>query len=170
MNWYCLTTPPQREFKARDALDALGLETLCPVEYRRRRKNAMSNAIVVYAAPAIPGYVVARITDDAWSDVIRIEDQQGRRLIRGALGSEGIARPLPALALAALRTLHQTEPVVSVSKGIMVGDIVIIQGGPFDGHRCRVTRKEGATVAVILNLFGSMREIAIDQARLALAA
>lgn len=161
MSWYVLTCPPGSDIQAATVLETGGHAVLLPLEYRFRRRHPQGPA-VVYPVSIMAGYLVADLGERPdWPAVLHLEKSNGKRLVSGVLGMGREPYALPALAVAHVRTMVLTHLVVPLTRGLSVGDVVIIESGPFAGHRAKVTRVARGNARVALEMFGALREIDI---------
>ena len=159
--WFCLTCPPGQDISAATAMESGGYSVLLPLEYRFKRRHASGPAIV-YPVSIMAGYLVAELGEKPdWPAILHLEKSNGKRLVNGVLGMGREPYALPALAVAHVRTMVLTHLVVPLTRGLDVGDIVIIESGPFAGRRARVTRVSRGNARVALEMFGALREIDI---------
>lgn len=168
MSWFVLTTPPQMELKAADAIRAHGAEVVCPIEHKYMRRN---NIAVARAVAMLPRYLL--VEPPQALDLYRysaLTDRAGKRLIVGALGMNGMPSPVPAISVSYMRGLETDRPIVQPQRGLRAGDRVIINDGPYAGCVVTVARVYRGKVDVLINLFGSLREVPIDPAKLERAA
>lgn len=161
MSWFCLTCPPGQDIAAAGALEARGCNVALPLEYRFKRRHASGPAIV-YPVSIMSGYLVAQLGETPdWPAVLHMEKGNGKRLVNGVLGMGREPYALPTLVVQHVRNMVLEHLVVPLTRGLMVGDTVIIESGPFAGHRAKVTRVRRGHARVALNMFGALREIDI---------
>ena len=159
-HWYCLTCPPGADIQAAEALEADGYSVLLPLEYRFKRRHPKGPA-VVYPVSIMAGYLVAELAEYDLPRVRRLEKISGKRLIHGVLGMDDKPYALPSLVVTYVRNMVLQHLVVPLTRGLVVGDIVIIESGPFAGKRAKVTSLRRGNARVVLNMFGALREIDI---------
>jgi len=173
MIWHILTTAPQREFAAQDALRRLGLSTMIPVEYRwhdvRKHGGTKKAKIekVVKAHPLWPRYVFVGCDRFGfpWREVYSLH-ADGRPLITGALYRNGMPYALShveRLHIGQLTDVAKPQVPPDPSRRLYPGDKVRIIAGPFSGFPATVhrTAKNGESVTVIKKLFGTLVEATI---------
>lgn len=161
MSWYCLTCPPGQELPAAAALEAAGCIVALPLEYRFKRRHETGPA-VVYPVAVMPRYLCADLGDAPnWPSILHMEKGNGKRLITGVLGMGREPYALPQLVITYVRQMVLSHLVVPLTRGLMVGDTVIIESGPFAGQRAKVTRVRRGSARVALNLLGALREVDI---------
>lgn len=169
MLWHILTVPPQREFKAAEALASIAASVMLPVEYRwhdARKQGGPKKAKtekVVKAHPLWPRYVFAGFTNFVpWHQLYNLHSG-GSQLITGALYHNGMPYALSNVERLAVRSLCDIEaPRVppDAAPRLAVGDKVRINGGPYAGRLAIVTKLKGNRTHVdfLEALFGSLTE------------
>lgn len=177
MIWHILTTAPQREFAAQDALKRLGLSTMIPVEYRwhdaRKAGHAAKKGKTekeVRAHPLWPRYVFVGCDrfQTPWHEIYAI-NHAGRQVITGALYRNGMPYALShteRLHIGALTDVAKPQVPPDPSRRLYPGDRVRIIDGPFNGQPAQVhkTAKNGESVRVMVSLFGTLTEATVPVA------
>ena len=163
MSWYALVVPPMRERAAVEVLQHY-YEAFSPIEYVHRRTNLRApNAKKIAIPRAIfPRYVFA--LDPDWYTIRRLEIPGTMTpIVSKVLGVNG--RPSPISMQEVLNLMHVAEhgppQTIPVSRGFAPGDIVIVGDGPFKGHKVKVTRSDRNSIAVLIDILGSMREVPV---------
>lgn len=170
MIWHILTCAPQREFKAQDAIQSIGLSTMLPVEYKwhdvRKHGGTKKGKTekVVKAHPLWPRYVFAGFAMPfvPWHQLYNLH-AGGSQLITGALYHNGMPYALSHVERLSVRSLCDIEaPTVNPmqARQIQAGDKVRIVDGPFAGQLHKVTKaaKNGESIRIMVSLFGSLTE------------
>lgn len=169
MPWYCLTTRPQSEILCAESLyGMLGYQALVPVDYKLRRRSPITNTAVVYPVPVMPRYVVVDLEEHPNWYKLRNVEVRGRPAVTSVLSMDEEPYPLPALAVAAVKSMIDERLVVPLAPGLRVGDTAIIEGGQHAGKRAkvkRVIRPNLADVSMLLTFFGSLHEVQIKSVR-----
>lgn len=174
MIWHILTTAPQREFAAQEALNRLGLSTMIPVEYRwhdaRKAGHAAKKGKTekeVRAHPLWPRYVFVGCDrfQTPWREIYDL-NHAGRPLVTGALYRNGMPYDLShteRLHIGALTDIAKPQVPPDPSRRLYPGDRVRIIDGPFNGQPAMVhkTAKNGESVRVMVSLFGRLTEATV---------
>lgn len=177
MIWHILTTAPQREFAAQDALRRLGLSTMIPVEYRwhdaRKAGQASKKGKTekeVRAHPLWPRYVFVGCEwfQFPWREVYAL-NHVGRPLVTGALYRNGLPYALTGtekLNVEHLTDVKKPEVPPDPSRRLYPGDRVRIVDGPFNGQPATIhkTAKNGESYKIIVSLFGTLTEATVPVA------
>lgn len=177
MIWHILTTAPQREFAAQEALKRFGLSTMIPVEYRwhdaRKAGHAAKKGKTkkeVRAHPLWPRYVFVGCDrfQTPWHEIYAI-NHAGRQVITGALYRNGMPYALShteRLHIGALTDIAKPQVPPDPSRRLYPGDRVRIIDGPFNGQPAQVhkTAKNGESVRVMVSLFGTLTEATVPVA------
>lgn len=174
MIWHILTTAPQREFAAQDALRRLGLSTMIPVEYRwhdaRKAGHAAKKGKTekeVRAHPLWPRYVFVGCDrfQTPWREIYDL-NHAGRPLVTGALYRNGMPYALShteRLHIGALTDVAKPQVPPDPSRRLYPGDKVRITDGPFSGYVATIhkTAKNGESIRVMVALFQSLAEATV---------
>lgn len=172
MIWHILTVAPQTEMRVDQALRDMGYETLFPMDYVIRRRNRHENP-VVSPVPAMRGYMpIGSEIEPNWAAIHELKSTNGRRMVIGALGHNHLPEPISTLAVQRLRDMCTVGPpeAIPASRQVKVGEVAIILDGPYAGHRVIVRRLKPKDTTVLMNMFGSMREVDITANSLEAAA
>ncbi|CDP52343.1 hypothetical protein [Devosia sp. DBB001] len=165
LNWYALTTHPQKEYTLAHILRSLGVETFVPTQTRWRATNRHTKARrhkEEMAFAVVPRYVFAGFPGTPpWFHLSQIP------LVTGVVGDKEQALRLnrfrfiefaAAYANGALRAPVEQRHMRSREE-FGVGDQVTIVSGAFRDHVVPVTQIDGDMGTVLLSLFGTEREI-----------
>ena len=177
MIWHILTTAPQREFAAQDALRRLGLSTMIPVEYRwhdaRKAGHAAKKGKTekeVRAHPLWPRYVFVGCDrfQTPWREIYDL-NHAGRPLVTGALYRNGMPYALShteRLHIGQLTDVAKPQVPPDPSRRLYPGDKVRITDGPFAGYVATIhkTAKNGESIRVMVALFQSRAEATVPVA------
>ena len=171
MNWHILTTAPQRELKAQEALTKLGLSVMLPVEYRwhdirkagtqKGKKGSIEREVRPH--PLFPRYVFAGYDDRIDWQAIEAVHHNGHKIITGALrdpisGYRYRLQHIEALRIRSLCDIEAPRVPPSSSLALRPGDLVRITDGPFSGQLAKVTKQalNKETIRATHALLGSL--------------
>lgn len=160
MHWYVLTTAPQRELDARDALSRKGIKAWAPQEWieQRQRRHDHHAAPMWRARPYLNRYVLAQLASPHDVTTILYEMSRSQRPpVTGYLGNHGRPVPVPDSALAALREIDGRHRSLPMQRVLTKGQIVHIHGRP-----ATVRKIKGGKATALMDWLGAQREVEID--------
>jgi transcription antitermination factor NusG len=153
--WYAYRTAIKGEWRAKYGIEALGFETFMPMErraiIRRRRKVLIESPLF-----ARYGFVHFDIHKDEWGEIHTIDG------IESLLTNNQIPVRVPTYEIDQLKLAAKFGLFDRTKKPdpFKPGDEIKIEEGPFSGFIGKVIRaRTGDRVDILLNFFGSMREI-----------
>jgi transcriptional antiterminator RfaH len=127
LSWYTIRSKPNKEDFLSRQLKAHELEVFFPV-LRVKPVNPRSRKI----RPYFPNYLFLRVD----LDVINISDLQWMPGASNLVSFDGVPASVPDSLIDAIRKKvnHHNEVMENQTKNFVVGDEVVIQGGPFAGY------------------------------------
>ena len=146
MSWLVIIAKPNCEYAAEE--DLAPVAGYCPKRLVRRRPRKMHGRTILRPMPRFPGYLFAADDQAGVAALIR-RSSNLRGFIR--LG-EGIGR-VEDEVVAALKAADMIPPDEPQPLRLVIGDRVVIAGGPLEGKSGEVVRVAGDNVGV--NLLGS---------------
>ncbi|MBI4875769.1 MAG: UpxY family transcription antiterminator [Acidobacteria bacterium] len=153
--WYALTTKPQHERKAVQALNIQGFQTFLPF-YKSRRQ--WSDRAKTLELPLFPGYVFCRFTLEQRLRVL------ASSYILSVICVGRQPQPVADQEIESIRTMVASGMRVEPWEFLEVGQRVRIQGGSLDGlSGLLVQEKDALRVVVSVNLL--RRSVAVEIAR-----
>ena len=162
MDWYAVTTAPQREFDVAAALRERGLATLVPIEYKWRRKSPHSPHKKKKAYPVFTRYVFVGFEDrPQWYPLADIEPRPIR-----AICFNGQPAKLTAQDVGYLQSFTPDSQASNPHKAIQVGKPAQVAIGPFAGYTALVENISGERARMALSIFGDFRPVEIPLASL----
>jgi transcription antitermination factor NusG len=173
MPYFVLTTAPQLEFRARDALVERGYTVVMPHEeheivrrYSPRLKDMRPPTI--RKTPIMRRYLFVQAPNSgAVGEIVYRMSLAPRRLITGYLGSYGNPMAVPDEHVSAIqamsgRRITQGTPI----KPLQVGDVARIINGPASGQTATVRSTRNGKVKMLLTWLGSQREVEVTASSL----
>lgn len=162
MKWFALVVPSQRELAAVRELSRIGCRAFAPVEYRAVRvsPHRKAKAVEPRPHPLFSRYVFAESPD--WYEIRQLQIK-GKPLVTSVLSSNGQPYRLPALEVLHLLNLGENGPpqTIDPARNLQAGDHAVIADGPFKGHAVKVAHAGYDSARVLVNVFNSLREIAV---------
>lgn len=160
MTWFALKTEPQKEFAAVRILQRLGYTVFLPIEDKTRRSRGRVRKRFVVTYPMMRSYVFCHFDGHPpWFRIARLN------VIIGVVGFDGRPAAIPDLAIVKLMaTSGQSIPhrrSVNTHKALKTGDMAEIISGQFFGQIVPVTGLRGQKAKIMLELFGTKREVDI---------
>lgn len=153
--WYAYRTAIKCEWRAKLGIDALGFETFMPMEtraiVRRRRKVTIESPLF-----ARYGFFHMDINKDEWGEIQLVDG------VEAVLTNNQIPVRVPTYEIDQLKLAAKFGLFDRTKKPdpFKPGDEVRIEEGPFSGFIGKVLKaRTGDRVDILLNFFGSMREI-----------
>lgn len=158
MNWFALRVAPMKEFAIEQILQKRGVTAFCPTETKWRRVGAKKKRTPVQRA-MLPRYIMIRYPDP-WAIVRAMQD----RGVCGVVCFAGVPAEIPEHSIAwlakrsgaAVPTRH-----VPVHRAFAPGDRVEIVSGPFQGWCVELKEIKGEVGRVLLELFGTERQVPV---------
>jgi len=143
MNWYAVHTKPRQESLADLNLRRLSIETFCPL---LKRDKVIRQRRQVAIEPLFPGYLFARFDLD--SQYRAVNYSMGVRSLV-SFGSNPVV--VEDAVVESIQTKLQDGCILVRPVSFMPGDIVRIEGGPFQGFEAVFEREmNGQQRAVLL--------------------
>ncbi len=159
VRWYALTTRPQHERKAVQALDIKGFQTFLPL-YRTRRQ--WSDRRKILDLPLFPGYVFCRFTPEERLRVLTSPN------ITSVVGVGKRPCPLPDEEVQAIQAMVASGLPLEPWHFLTAGQRVRIQGGALDGLT-GIVALEKNSLRVVVNVELLRRSVAVEISRERLA-
>ena len=162
MPFYVLTTAPQLEFRAEEALRQRGIRVVVPHEERelpRRRPGNQRGEFRKYAL--LPRYLFVNLeTDGELGSLIYAMSRGSKKLITGYLAANGKPGKIAETDVSFLESISGKR----VSYGpeiptLRIGDVGRIINGPYAGQSSAITGLRGERAGMILKMLGGMREV-----------
>jgi transcription antitermination factor NusG len=156
---YVLAIRSQQHVRLSERLLELGIELWYPMRAVWRKHRSKPRQRKEY--PLIPSYMFV------WVDleVISVREILSIDGAISFLNAGGHPEPVPEGAMQAIRQCNERgdhdETLKRIEK-LMIGREVIIDAGPFNGHRGVVTRIKGDTITADVWLFGRRQPIKIS--------
>ncbi|MBO6755459.1 MAG: hypothetical protein JJ902_03980 [Roseibium sp.] len=173
-HWYALRVKSQKEFVTQDLLKERGLMTYVPVRKEWRHRNKFDRAKKhkeLISFPEAVGYVFVGFTPNQlwqgavphWLKIFELPT------VKGVVGINSRPARIPPVRLSAWAKVHPNgvqrpdkEAYMRTHKEFKEGDTARICNGPFADKEVPVKSIEGIKTTVILEVFGSWREIVVD--------
>lgn len=153
--WYALTTRPQHERKAAQALDIKGFQTFLPL-YRALRQ--WSDRRKTLDLPLFPGYVFCRFTPEQRLRVLTSPN------ITSVVGVGRRPSPIPEVEVRAIQAMVASGLPVEPWKYLEIGQRVRIEGGALDGLTGIVVQEKNS-FRVVVNVELLRRSVAVEISR-----
>ncbi|GLI23472.1 transcription antitermination factor NusG [Xanthobacter flavus] len=173
LEWYVIRVAPQKEFVVQELLSRKGIVTYCPSDSRWRRKTRFQKAKQLIPYPLMPSYVFAGFVPGvpAWLDLFSIGPVLGCVGVHGEprrVRPEGMKKLIGSYRNGLVRP--DEEQFMKTWREYKRGDLVRISQGPFEGIVVPVVEVKGPNAKILLQMFGSEREEAIETWKLEPAA
>ena len=144
MEWYAVQTKPRQEKTAETSLNRFGVSVFSP---RLKTERIVRRKARTLVSPLFPGYLFARF--DLQADYRKVRYAHGVRDIVSQGGKpievgEGVISTIQARVVGGHVALPQ--------RGFQKGEVVRIQGGPFEGFEAVFEREMPAQQRVVLLL------------------
>lgn len=159
--WYAFRVSPQKEFAAVDVLKRRGVSATVPYEVKFLRSRQSNKKKVEKAYPLLVGYVLADLPGP-WAiwEVMRLSD-----LVKSVVGFAGAPAVLNQCQVE--RMLKQSGQQIAnvrsanTRRSLARGDQAILNGHGFAAYPVRVEEIKGARAMVLLEMFGTTRQVAV---------
>ncbi len=167
LDWYAFVTAPQKEYTCAHILRRRGIATFIPTETRWRSTNRYTksrNLKEEMAFPVVPRHLFAGFPAGTMPPWYWLGDFP---LILGVIGHKGrphkanraqFCKFAPVYANGSLRAPPEQRHM-RTREEFGVGDNVEILDGPFRDHQVRVIEINGNMATVVLQLFGTDRQV-----------
>lgn len=173
MNWYCLVSAPQMEFRAESAIRERNYSVVVPYEERELRAQYSRRLGAVpeprfRKMPLFRGYAIVKAHDE--TDICRLLYQMSngpRRLVSRVLRTEGRMGPPSPLPAECMDYLNEISGKRITSRfeiaPLKVGDVArIASEHPFAGQQSTITAKTKTGAKMLLAVLNSMRVVEIQ--------
>lgn len=164
-NWFCFTTPPQKEAAAMAWLAQRGIEAWRPTETRWRKIPRGKRNKVAYEAGIIPRYVFAAFeTAPDWfalqscrwlSGVVQVPDRPG------------VPRVITEAEMARMTQIPQRiadeREAFRLANVIRKGDWAKITSGALEGLAVMVIDTDGQTAQISVEILGAVSKIEVGR-------
>jgi transcription antitermination factor NusG len=164
MTWYVITTAPQLEFRAEEALRQRGIRVVVPHEERELKRRTVSNVRGQFRKYALlPRYIFVELeTESELGSLIYAMSRGNKKLITGYLAASGKPGKIAATDVQFLETVSGKR----VSYGpeirtLRIGDVGRIINGPLAGQSSTITGLRGERARMIIKMLDGMREIEV---------
>ncbi len=164
-NWYCFTTPAQKEPAALAWLAFRGIEAWRPTETRWRNVPRGKRKKVAYEAGIIPRYIFA-----AFSDAPNWYALQSCRYLSGVVqvpGMPGVPRIITEGEMARMTQIPQRladeREAKRLANVIRKGDWAKITSGALEGVAVQVIDIAGDTARISVELLGAESKIEVQR-------
>ena len=158
MNWYLLQIKPKGHGRAFENLQRQGFDVFCPLIVKTTKKN---NQFLNRKIPLFPGYLFMGTPVDPvpWNSI------NGTRGVSRAVSLDGTYRPVNTHIIKGLKCRCDKDDVVQKMSGIIAGDRVKIERGPFSDFICNVEEiADNKRVWILIDLLQKQTktEISLD--------
>ena len=158
MNWYLLQIKPNGHDRALEHLQRQGFDVFCPLIVKTTKKN---NKFLNRKIPLFPGYLFMGTSVDPvpWNSI------NGTRGVSRAVSLDGTYRPVNIHIIKGLKCRCDKDDVVQKMSGIIAGDRVKIERGPFSDFICNVEEiADNKRVWILIDLLQKQTktEISLD--------
>lgn len=172
--WYALRVASQKEFVTQDLLKERGLMTYVPVRKEWRHRNKFDKAKrqkQLVSFPEAVGYVFVGFTpNQLWRDQVpywlKLFDIS---TVVGVVGFENRPMLIDRMKLVAWSRIHPNglqrpnkEAYMRTHREFEEGDIVRVCAGPFVDHEVPVVSIDEGKSTVLIELFGTEREVVVE--------
>tara|TARA_B100001173_G_scaffold273856_1_gene253157 strand:+ start:86 stop:580 length:495 start_codon:yes stop_codon:yes gene_type:complete len=158
MNWYLLQIKPNGHGRAFENLQRQGFDVFCPLILKTTKKNSR---FLNRTIPLFPGYLFMGTPIDPvpWNSI------NGTRGVSKVVSLDGTYRPVNTHIIEGLKCRCDKDGVVQKMGGIIAGDRVKIERGPFSDFICNVEEiADNKRVWVLIDLLQKQTrtEISLD--------
>jgi transcriptional antiterminator RfaH len=158
MNWYLLQIKPKGHGRAFENLQRQGFDVFCPLIVKTTKKN---NKFLNRKSPLVPGYLFMGTAVDPvpWNSI------NGTRGVSRAVSLDGTYRPVNTHIIKGLKCRCDKDDVIQKMSGIIAGDRVKIERGPFSDFICNVEEiADNKRVWILIDLLQKQTktEISLD--------
>jgi transcription antitermination factor NusG len=162
--YYVLTTAPQLEFRAEDALRQRGIKVVVPHKECELKRRTVSNVRGQFRKYALlPRYIFVELETDGQLGALIYSMSRGtKKIITGYLACNGKPGKIAETDVQFLETISGKK----VSYGpeirtLRIGDVGRIISGPLAGQSSTITGIRGERARMILKMLDGMREVEI---------
>lgn len=155
LRWYALTTRPQHERRAAQALEIKGFQTFLPL-YQARRQ--WSDRTKLLELPLFPGYLFCRFTAEQRLRIVTSPN------ITSIVGVGKKPFPVADEEIQAIRTMIASGLPLEPWQYLEVGQRVRIEGGSLDGLT-GILVQEKNSLRVVVNVDLLRRSVAVEISR-----
>lgn len=158
MTYFAFRVPPQKEFATVEALKRRGFSAAVPFEVRFLRRHGRKRQKIERPYPLLIGYVIVDMQEPfPWGAIFRLD------LIKSVVGFGGVPAPLNP---------EQTQRMIGLSgqqfpnrrntrRSLAKGDLAYLNGHGYSEFPVKVEGIEGERAKVMLELFGTEREVMV---------
>ena len=169
-HWYAVETPPQKEWVCADLLKRAGFTSWIPTYKKRRKVGRAPVRFENVDKPFIPSLVFVDVGGDLASDMGLWSRLASCRMVKHIIGSGGVPRTITASQIDRMAEtrgqLHALEMARAEAARVKVDNRVIVTAGAFQGVDGTVKELHGHRAKVLLQFFGSTRDVEIGVAHL----
>lgn len=159
--WYAFRVTPQKEFAAVDILTRRGVRATVPYEVKFLRRTQSRKKAVQKPYPLLVGYVLV--------DLARPENVAGvfvlSHLVRSVVGFNGSPAVLDQCQVERMLKQSGTQipnrRSVNTRKSLAKGDDAVLNGHGFAAYPVRVEEIKGERAMVLIEMFGTTRQVAV---------
>lgn len=167
--WYAFRVTPQKEFATVDVLRRRGVSATVPYEVKYLRKTLTRKKAVAKAYPLLVGYVLADLPGPhAIYSVMNLS-----YLIKSVVGFSGVPAILNQCQVERMMAQSGQQIAnrqsVNTRRSLAKGDDAILNGHGFAAYPVRVEEIKGARAMVLIEMFGTTRQVAVRLETLAAA-
>ncbi len=169
-HWYAVETPPQKEWACSELLKRSGFTPWIPT-YQKRKK--VGRAPVRYAnvdKPFIPSLVFVDVGGNLEADMWLWSRLASCRLVRHIIGNGETPKAITKEQIDRMAEtrgqLHALELARAEAARVSVDSPVTVTAGAFQGVHGTVKELQGHRAKVLLEFFGSTRDVEIGVAHL----
>jgi len=159
--WYAFRVTPQKEFATVDVLKRRGVSATVPYEVKFLRRHGSQKKKLEKAYPLLVGYVLADLPGPhAIYPVMNLS-----YLIKSVVGFSGVPAVLDQCQVE--RMLKQSGQQIAnvrsanTRRSLARGDQAILNGHGFAAYPVKVEEIKGARAMVLLEMFGTTRQVAV---------
>ena len=168
LQWYVLQVTPTQEFAVVNDLDRRRVFAFTPTRtiYRRANRATKEGRLKVY--PSAPGYVIIGLKPEQlrWAAVFTCPGVQGvimneDKPVQLRRRRHGLGHPVTAILKHLVEVHPEAAKFMKAGLEYAPGQRVKFDGGPLEGIEgiVQALRAEDATACVLLEMFGSAREV-----------
>jgi transcription antitermination factor NusG len=164
MTWYVITTAPQLEFRAEEAIRQRGIRVVVPHEERELKRRTVSNVRGQFRKYALlPRYLFVELAGDSELGSLIYQMSRGsKKIVTGYLAIAGRPGRIAETDVQFLETISGKKVFYGPEiRTLRIGDVGRIISGPLAGQSSTITGIRGERARMILKMLDGMREVEI---------
>ena len=169
-HWYAVDTPPQKEWACDALLKRAGFTPWIPTYEKVQKVGRAPVRFQKVKKPFIPSLVFVDVGGDLATDMNLWSKLAGCRLVRHIIGSGGVPRAITEDQINRMAETRGQLDALELARAeaarVQLDAPVTVTAGAFQGVHGTVKELRGHRAKVLLQFFGSTRDVEIGVAHL----